>query len=229
MRFLPALLLALLLLALGLAGLRHRDWVPPGWDPLVPLDLQAPRTPLLPFKLALLDRDPGLCAAALATAPLHLRPARGEGSAACPLDRPVRVAGGPVPTMPGSFLASCRLAVAWSLFETDVAQPDAERIYGRPLGRIGHLGSFACRDVRGRAGTLSAHARADAIDVSGFVLDDGHTIPVTAWTKGGRDAAFLHAVRDGACRIFGIVLSPDDNEDHAGHLHLEAGGLGYCR
>ncbi|WP_408735219.1 extensin family protein [Gluconacetobacter diazotrophicus] len=65
------------------------------------------------------------------------------------------------------------------------------------------------------------------------------TYRVSSWRTGGRfrsgrgkdtggKAAFLHRVRAGACRLFGIVLSPDYNAWHAGHLHLQATGGGLC-
>ena len=48
----------------------------------------------------------------------------------------------------------------------------------------------------------------------------------------GDEAAFLRRVRDGACGIFGTVLSPDYNEAHRDHLHLDQaarGWGGFCR
>jgi len=68
--------LAILLLAAG-AIAPHPSWVPPKWDPIVPLDLQAPRTPVIRLKLALLQRAPVLCRAALATAPASIVPVPG--------------------------------------------------------------------------------------------------------------------------------------------------------
>jgi hypothetical protein len=220
--------LAIALLAAGAIAL-HRSWVPPAWDPTVPLDLQAPRTPVTRLKLALLHRDPTLCRAALATASAPIVPAPGLARGACPVTDAVRVSGGPITTAPSSFLASCPLAVSWVMFETDVARPLARAHFGSDLVRIDHLGTYACRDVRNEPGRLSAHARADAIDVSAFVLSTGRTIPVSHWRGHDADAAFLHDLRDRACSLFGIVLSPDYDSLHASHLHLQAGGFGLCR
>jgi len=204
----------------------HRSWLPPEWDPSVPLDLQAASTPVTALKLALLNRDASLCRDALATAPVPTRAVPAMGGA-CPLPDPVRVMGGAVGLRPGSFLASCRLAVDWALF-VGRAQAIAEAQAGQHLRLIEHLGSYACRDVRDRPGVESSHARADAIDVSAFVLGDGHRIAVSRWHDSGADGALLHALRDAACRSFGIVLSPDYNALHAGHLHLQAGVAGLC-
>ncbi|WP_029603536.1 extensin-like domain-containing protein [Kozakia baliensis] len=221
------LLLLLLFLAMALAF--HRAWLPPEWDPIQPLNLKAPRTPMTRLKLAWLQHDSQRCLAALQTSPLQWRVAQGLRAGQCPLPDAVRILGGPVATSPSSFLASCRLAVDWSLFVTDAAQPEALSAYGKSLRTIEHVGSYNCRDVRERPGALSSHARADAIDVSGFVLADGRRVLVSAWNDKGRDGVFLHAIRQSACRFFGIVLSPDYNALHAEHLHLEASNWALCR
>jgi len=43
------------------------------------------------------------------------------------------------------------------------------------------------------------------------------------------EGRFVRAVRDGACRVFGVVLSPDYNAAHADHLHLNPAGYSLCR
>lgn len=207
----------------------HHVWLPPAYDPTEPLDLRAPPNIMRPLKLRLLASSPALCRAALATSPLHIRQHSAAGTPACPLPDAVTVSSGPAPALPDSFLASCRLAVSWSLFETDIAVPTARTTFGTDLRRIRHAGSFACRDIREHPGAQSSHATADAIDVSGFVLADGREIPVSAWHASDRRAAFLHSIRDQACTVFGIVLSPDYNTLHASHLHLQATGFGLCR
>jgi hypothetical protein len=68
------------------------------------------------------------------------------------------------------------------------------------------------------------------------VLEDGRRISVLGdWgdeEEEDDEAVFLHRVRDGACGIFGTVLSPDYNEAHRDHLHLDQaarGWGGFCR
>jgi hypothetical protein len=46
------------------------------------------------------------------------------------------------------------------------------------------------------------------------------------WTGGNAEAAFLREVRDGACRIFATVLSPEYNEAHRDHLHFDQAARG---
>ena len=73
-------------------------------------------------------------------------------------------------------------------------------------------------------------ATAEAFDVAGFVLADGRRIRVLGdWNEDSAAARFLHDVRDGACRFFDGVLSPDHNAAHRDHLHLDRGTYRYCR
>lgn len=135
---------------------------------------------------------------------------------------------------PAAPALACPLAASLSLWEWDVVQPAAVRSLGTTVAQIDHYGSYACRRLYGRAsGDWSEHARAAAIDVAGFRLADGRRITVAAdWHGTGPKAAFLHAVRDGGCRLFGTTLSPDYNAAHRDHLHLDVaqrGGWGFCR
>lgn len=117
---------------------------------------------------------------------------------------------------------SCQMASgfsAWARFGADRA---ARQILGSPLARIETMGSYACRNVAG-SGHRSAHATANAIDVSGFVLADGRRLTVTgAWRDGTREERqFLRIAFQSACKRFGTVLGPDYNEAHHDHMHLE--------
>ena len=77
---------------------------------------------------------------------------------------------------------------------------------------------------------MSTHATADAIDIAGFDLVDGTRIRLrTDWQEDGPKADFLRAVRDGACDLFDLTLSPDYNQLHADHFHLQSRGWGLCR
>ncbi|WP_323992070.1 extensin family protein [Nguyenibacter sp. L1] len=207
----------------------HSRWLPPSYDPALPLDLRAPRTVMTPLKLRITAFFPEFCRAALRTAPLRVKPQASGGTATCPLSDIFTVSGGPVAMEPESFLASCDLAVRWALFETDVALPVARSVFGTRLARIRHVGSFACRDVRDRPGIRSSHATANAIDVSAFVLADGREIPLSAWNGQGVDAVFLRRIRDESCGVFETVLSPDYDRLHASHFHFQATGFGLCR
>lgn len=115
----------------------------------------------------------------------------------------------------------------WARYGVDRA---ARSTLGSPLARIETFGSYACRNVAGST-RRSAHARAEAIDVAAFVLEDGRRISVAGGWNGGSPAerAFLRVVRESACKRFGTVLSPDYDAAHADHLHLEVGAGSFCR
>ncbi len=126
---------------------------------------------------------------------------------------------------------ACPLAettAAWARFGVDRA---ARQVLGSALARIETFGSYSCRDVAG-SGRRSAHATAQAIDVSAFILADGRRISVLAdWTNGTpQERQFLRLVHASACKRFGTVLGPDYNAAHKDHFHVEAGESGgFCR
>lgn len=115
----------------------------------------------------------------------------------------------------------------WARYGVDRA---AQQILGSPLVRIETMGSYNCRTVSG-TDRLSAHATANAIDVSGFVLADGRRITVTGnWSAGtAAERRFLSVVHASACKRFGTVLGPAYNPAHSDHLHLELSGSSHCR
>lgn len=128
----------------------------------------------------------------------------------------------------------CNVASAfsnWARFGVDRA---ARQILGSRLARIETMGSYACRNVAG-TNRRSAHSRAEAIDVSGFVLADGRRVSLKSDWNGGTSAEreFLRVVKSSACKRFGTVLSPEYDRAHADHFHLEgskgSGTSGLCR
>ena len=124
---------------------------------------------------------------------------------------------------PADLGTSCPVAAALSLWEWHFVQPAALRRFGTRVAAVETFGSYNCRRMYGRrTGDWSEHARANAIDVAGFRLEDGRRIAVAAdWNDKGPKGRFLHDVRDGACRLFTHTLSPDYNEAHRDHLHLD--------
>ncbi|MEM9501201.1 MAG: extensin family protein [Pseudomonadota bacterium] len=116
---------------------------------------------------------------------------------------------------------------AWARFGVDRA---ARQILDSPLKRIETMGSYACRNIAG-SNRRSAHARAEAIDVSAFVLEDGRRIVLKSDWEGGTPAEreFLRVVHRSACKRFGTVLGPDYNAAHKDHFHLEGTGAKFCR
>jgi hypothetical protein len=231
MRFVRVLLV--LLLMVGVAGVSvWRGWIslPPQWNPWAPLDVKAKPNLLTRYKLMLLRDDSQLCEQALSSSGLRVAPQADSPDAKCPLNDALRVQGGDV-ALSSSFLASCRLAVSFALFEHHALQPAAQTVYGQAVTRVDHLGSFACRNVYGREnGRLSQHATANALDIAGFRLADGRSISVLKdWPKDNQDARFLRQVHDGACDVFSVVLGPDYNAAHRNHFHVDVGPWWVCR
>ncbi len=117
----------------------------------------------------------------------------------------------------------------WARYGVDRA---ARQILGSGLRSIETFGSYSCRNVAG-TNRRSGHATGAAIDVSGFVLEDGRRITLkNAWFGGSsEEREFLRVVQRSACKRFATVLSPDYNSAHHDHLHVEGmiEGSSYCR
>jgi hypothetical protein len=220
-------LLVLLALAGAVAVLLPR--LPEAWNPFAPIDLAGPTGPLTRHKLRRLAGDPEACFAALAAAGVPATPLP-ESSAGpdCPLRGTTRLAGR-ASLDPARPLVTCPIAAAWTVYERQVLQPAAARHLGSDVARVRHLGTLACRDVRG--GTRrSQHATANAIDLAGVRLADGREITVLRdWGRDTPAGAFLRDARDGACRIFAAVLGPERDAAHANHFHLDLGRWTACR
>ena len=225
---------AILLALLGAAALavlsyarRHPEDLP--WTKL---DLKRPIGAFTGRKLAGLADDPARCRALMAEAGVAFRTlAPREGGAACSYSGAVRFAPGgsrSIALQPADAGMSCPVAAALALWEWHVVQPAAHRHFGRRVVGIEHLGTYSCRRVNGREeGAWSEHAAANAIDIAAFRLEGGRRVGIVDdWNGDPAEEAFLREVRDGACRLFATVLSPDYNEAHRDHLHLDQAGRG---
>ena len=224
------LLLALLAVAAWFGWREYQRLVreEPELFPWTPLSLSDPIGAFTGRKLAALGDNPARCQALLEEIGSNDRTAapRRPAEAACGYANAVelRPAGkDALRYTPTKLVTACPVAAALVLWERDVVQPAAERLLGERVASVDHYGSYSCRRLNGRGeGGFSEHATANALDVAGFRLASGRRISVLGdWNDGGRDAAFLHAARDGACDLFATVLSPDYNEAHADHLHFD--------
>lgn len=222
----------LALVASGLLALLVVLEGPAGELPWAPLDLGRPADRFAGTKLAALHDDPGACRTLLWRAGLRvaLVPPHADVPE-CRFSDGVRLRSGgtlPAELRPAAPVMACPLAAAFALWEWQVVAPAARATLGRRVVAIEHYGTFSCRRIYGRAtGDWSEHAAADAIDVAGFVLADRRRITVASdWRKDDATGRFLHAVRDGGCRIFATVLSPDYNAAHRDHLHLDEAARG---
>ena len=220
--------LAVAALLLGVAVAR---WAPPQDLPWTPLRLDEPVGIATRAKFEAVAGDPARCRAVLAEGGVAFveAPARPDG--ACPTEGTLRLGPGALPLSPARPTMTCPLALAYAFWTRHDVQPAARAELGQPIMRIGHYGTFACRNVYGRAtGVRSEHAAANALDVAAFRAASGTEIGVLRDFRGeDAEGRFLRRVRDGACRWFRATLSPDYNAAHADHLHLDRGRFGACR
>ena len=224
---------AFVLLVLLAALVAGRGWLAehPEHNPWAPLDLRHPAGWATAMKLRALKGDVLACRAALTRSEVVFSelPAADDG----PCTRSDRTRLDRFPLSPAPPPTTCAVALALELWQRHTLDTEAEAIFGSKVARIEHLGAYSCRRLYGRdEGPWSEHATGNAIDVAGFVLDDGTRISVlTDWTGEERKARFLRRVRDGACRAFSTTLSPDYNAAHRDHFHLDMAGRwgGVCR
>ncbi len=182
------------------------------------------------YKLSRLSSNDALCKQVLAQTAIRFEPVEDrETGPSCGFRNAVRIERTSM-SVTAPFALTCRAAVSLALWERHVLQPTAEAHFNQRVSRLEHFGSYSCRNVYGRPeATRSRHATAEALDVAGFVLADGHRVRVVRdWKETSPESRFLHDVRDGACRFFDGVLSPDYNAAHRDHLHLDRGMYRMC-
>jgi hypothetical protein len=205
-------------------------WAPPQDLPWKPLRLDAPVGLATSLQFARAAADPARCRAALrgggvAFADVPLRKER-----FCTTANALRLLEGVTALRPARPMLTCPEALAYALWLRHDVQPAARDILGASVAAVDHYGSYACRKVYGEAqGRPSEHARANALDVAGFRLSDGRQVSVAAdFRRPTPKGRFVRAARDGACRWFHGVLSPDYNAAHRDHLHLDFGRYRIC-
>ena len=199
--------------------------------PWSPLQLDQPIGLFTGRKIATLAHSPQQCHAVLDQAHVVYRSLPATGAGHCGLLDGVIILEhreNSAKLVPADPTLSCPVSVALLIWQREVVQPAARRFLDHRVTRIDHLGTLNCRRMHGRSvGPWSEHATANAIDFAGFDFEDGSSATVRRdWQLAGPKSRFLHAVRDGACRLFATTLSPDYNEAHRDHLHLDEAARG---
>jgi hypothetical protein len=216
-----------------LAAIAGWQWLQsrPEHNPMAPLDLRDPPGWATRTKLAALRSNVSECRAVLDRSEIAFAVLEPVGQGACA--RPDRTRLIDYPLAPNTPAVTCPVAAALEVWRRDSVAPAALALLGSDIARIEHLGAYSCRRMYGDdSAPWSQHATANAIDIAGFVLNDGRRISVLRdWDTDGPEAAFLRKVRDGACGSFATVLSPDYNQAHADHFHLDQDDrwAGVCR
>jgi hypothetical protein len=226
---LAKILLGLLLLMGAAAAVLWMGLLTNALSPLGPLSLEKQDQWFVDAKLAALRFDPALCRAVLD---------RRFVDAASKPDRPLQedcgwtnsvefteIGGVKLPV----YVLTCEMTAALALWIRHEVQPAAKSLLGSSVAKIDHFGTYSCRNVAGRQ-WRSQHAAANAIDVSGFTLEDSRTISVLRhWQGNSSESRFLRRVHDGACRYFRLTLGPAYNAAHADHFHVDRGLYWGCR
>ncbi len=71
---------------------------------------------------------------------------------------------------------TCEMAAAVTLWVEHEVQPLAMEMFGKRVTSLGDMGTYDCRNIVGNPfwkGVRSQHATANALDISGFTLEDG--------------------------------------------------------
>jgi hypothetical protein len=219
------------LAALGVIGWFLVDaYVPSRHLPWKPVDLTQPPGLATSTQMRQLAEDRYTCIQALKEAGVEAESVENSDDGGfCAITNAVRLRSGVTPVS-GELIMSCPMAAAYVVWDREVLQPAALETLGSEVAQITSFGSYACRRMYGRGDQKpSQHAQANAVDVGAFRLKDGRTITVLeGWSKVGPESDFLHAIRDGGCRVFRTVLSPDFNAEHADHLHMDMDERGFC-
>jgi len=97
----------------------------------------------------------------------------------------------------GTIETSCRFAGSLRMWERHVVLPAAQELLGHGVKCIETIGTYQCRGVNNAStGRWSEHANGEAIDISGFTLDDSPRVMVEGqFNSQTREGAFLRRVR----------------------------------
>jgi hypothetical protein len=146
----------------------------------------------------------------------------------CRIETPVRLNAVPVPTRHETIvrlteqpILACRFAGSFGRWLGELVAPVIAGIKGTELKAIRTGPGFACRNRnRAATGKLSAHAEGLAIDIAGFELANGTTLPIKPEPGTAQDPA-LAVVRTAACGWFTTILGPGTDAAHHNHLHVD--------
>lgn len=205
--------------------------LPDEWNPLEPLDIAAPVTPVTHWKLRRVGNG-AQCVSNLAqSGATYLAMDDLEVSELCGITNRVRLSKvgrselSPVET-------TCSIALRLAYWERHSIQPAAQAHLGQSVGGLGHFSSYSCRPIRtpqGQARFMSTHATASAIDINSVTTQAGtHLTLLDGWNDPS-SGPFWKEIFKGACDWFVTALGPNFNALHADHFHLQSVGWGSCR
>jgi hypothetical protein len=120
-------------------------------------------------------------------------------------------------------LLRCPMIPAVDYWMERIVQPAARYHLRANVVALKVAGSYSCRPMNHVIGAkLSEHGHANALDISGFVLEGGYVVSVkTGWRGALPEQNFLRAVHIGSCNVFTTVLGPEYDAAHRDHFHLD--------
>jgi hypothetical protein len=154
-----------------------------------------------------------------------------NGPGACGIDDPVAVTRVAGVTLSRPARMTCEKAQALDDWVRDGAMP----VIGTKGGGLAQLevaAGYACRTRNSQRGArLSEHAKGQALDISGFTLEDGTTLTVLKDWR-GPNSSIMQALHSTACGPYGTVLGPRSDRFHQDHFHFDVASYRsgpYCR
>jgi hypothetical protein len=152
----------------------------------------------------------------------------------CGIPHPIEVTGfsGGIKLYPAAKL-NCSMTRVFAKWVKNELVPTARYRYFSGIRQIHQLSSYSCRKMNSRSNNpWSEHAKGNALDVGGFILNNGKEIDVRK--KGFfafREKGLLSTVRADSCKYFNTVLGPGDAY-HGNHFHFDLrdrrNGRRYC-
>ena len=170
----------LILFGVGVIGLTYlvHLFLPTQHNPFRPPDLTEPLGLATYGKLTELKYNEEMCREKLADAGVEFSIVPADGAETrCPLEETLTLKRSLTPYNAAPLRMTCHQMAALHIWERHVLRPQAEKVFDSPLRQIETYGSFSCRNIAGTR-TRSQHSYANAIDISGFVLEDGTRIRV---------------------------------------------------
>jgi hypothetical protein len=151
----------------------------------------------------------------------ELQPISNGGS--CGIPHPIEVSGfaGGIKLYPAAKL-NCNMTRVFAKWVKNELVPTARYRYFSGIKSIHQLSSYSCRKMNSRSNNpWSEHAKGNALDIGGFVLNSGKEIDVRKKSFFAfREKGLLKTVRSDSCKYFNTVLGPGDAY-HGNHFHFD--------
>ncbi|HZP19931.1 MAG TPA: extensin family protein [Bauldia sp.] len=169
--------------------------------------------------------------------PFAVKMSRVDGRGACGINKPLKIsafADGSI-ALGADATLGCPITMAVDGWLREAVQPAAIAWFGSPVVAIRQISDYSCRPRNNIHGArLSEHAFGNALDVAGFVFEDGTEVLVkTGWRGTPAEQGFLREVEALACQRFTTVLGPGARY-HSDHFHVDlarhgkSGTYAYC-